>query len=53
MHPDLQGNILNGYNYVLDDFSLYDSNGHGTAVTGIIAAIGNNNIGIAGIAMEC
>jgi Subtilisin-like serine proteases len=50
-HPDFNNlTILNGYDYIFDDYDLWDSTGHGTFVSGIIAASGNNNIGIAGIA---
>jgi beta propeller repeat protein len=47
-HPDLQGKILAGYDFVnLDDDPL-DDNGHGTFVSGIIAA-NTNDIGIKGL----
>jgi thermitase len=35
--------------YTTDDLPV-DDNGHGTAVTGIVAASGNNSMGVAGIA---
>jgi len=53
-HPDLTPNLLNGY-----DATGNGSNGapnesnndaHGTACAGIIAGVGNNNTGIAGVA---
>ncbi|MDR0798755.1 MAG: S8 family serine peptidase, partial [Dysgonamonadaceae bacterium] len=58
-HPDLQANLLSGY-----DASGNNSGGapvlsyggkdyHGTACAGIIAAIKDNNEGIAGIAPNC
>jgi subtilisin family serine protease len=54
-HPDLQANILPGY-----DATGQGSNGgpsgndsHGTACAGIIAAAGNNNTGITGVAYNC
>ncbi|TVR72707.1 MAG: peptidase S8 [Sphaerobacteraceae bacterium] len=53
-HPDLQGKVLEGKNYV-DGFAADDTTdnlGHGTAVAGIIAAAGNNGIGMAGTAMN-
>lgn len=56
-HPDLQGKILPGYNFVeydsvgrkysTDDAS--DDNGHGTHVAGIIAAVSNNSMGVSGV----
>jgi len=51
LHPDLAQNMLNdGYDFVNDDSDPMDDNGHGTHVAGIIAAVGNNGIGIAGVA---
>jgi thermitase len=47
-HPDLKGLVVNGYDYVDDDYVPNDDNGHGTHVAGIIAARSNNKIGIAG-----
>ncbi|MBZ0280304.1 MAG: S8 family serine peptidase [Anaerolineae bacterium] len=49
-HPDLQGDILPGYDFVEDDLIPQDASGHGCGVAGIIAANANNNIGMAGIA---
>ena len=46
-HPDLQGKVLAGSS--LSDVDLMDDIGHGTEVSGIIAANTNNNQGIAGI----
>ncbi|MCC7429805.1 S8 family serine peptidase, partial [bacterium] len=55
VHPDLQANLLAGY-----DATGLGSNGapsgndaHGTNCAGIVAALGNNNLGIAGIAYSC
>jgi subtilisin family serine protease len=54
-HPDLLGNVLSGYSCInvpvggsctpgqIDDF------GHGTHVAGTIGAVGNNNLGVAGM----
>ena len=40
---------LNGWDFVNNDKNPTDDHGHGTNVTGIAAATGNNNIGYAGI----
>ncbi|MDQ2673800.1 MAG: S8 family serine peptidase, partial [Chloroflexota bacterium] len=48
-HPDLNGRVLAGYDFVNDDTNAADDNGHGTWVSGIIAAKANDGYGIAGI----
>ena len=48
-HEDLQGIFVSGYDFVEDDNTPQDDNGHGTHVTGIIAALTNNNKGVAGV----
>jgi type VII secretion-associated serine protease mycosin len=48
-HPDLQGRLVPGYDFVNRDSNASDDNGHGTWVAGIIAARVNDGIGIAGI----
>lgn len=54
-HPDLLANMLGGY-----DATGQGSNGgpsgddaHGTACAGIVAGVGNNNQGVAGVAYSC
>jgi subtilisin family serine protease len=37
-HPDLKDSLKGGYNYVTNSDDFSDTNGHGTHVTGIIAA---------------
>ena len=55
-HPDLQANILadGSYDYLdkdSDPTNNTDTDGdHGTSVAGLIAAVGNNGIGVAGVA---
>lgn len=49
-HPDLQGQWVNGYNVLDPASSPQDDNGHGTHVSGIIAAVQNNSIGVTGLA---
>ncbi len=53
-HPDFfaldhSSNIVQGYNYIAGNTNTTDDNGHGTHVSGIIGAVGNNGTGIAGI----
>jgi len=49
-HPDLAGNLLQGYNFHAGNSNWADDHGHGTQVAGVAAAKGNNGIGIAGVA---
>lgn len=51
-HPDLNGKLLPGYNFVGGNTDTHDIMGHGTAVAGAAAAIGNNSIGVAGVAWQ-
>jgi subtilisin family serine protease len=48
--PDLSGQLLGGYDFVQGDATPADGEGHGTHVSGIVAAIKDNNVGIAGVA---
>jgi subtilisin family serine protease len=58
LHPDLQANMLPGFDatglgstgYPASDFP---EDGHGTSCAGIIAAVADNNLGVAGVAPEC
>jgi len=52
-HPDLRNKLLEGYNFVKGNPYAIDDNGHGTAMSGIIAASSNNSLGIAGICWNC
>jgi len=47
-HPDLAPNLISGVSYI--GGSTADVLGHGTAVAGAAAAIGNDVIGVAGVA---
>src|SRR5438105_7186877 len=51
-HPDLKPNLVldQGYDFLDDLPSPQDDESHGTAVAGIIGAIGNNHEGVTGIA---
>jgi subtilisin family serine protease len=52
-HPDFAGQVLPGYDFVNGDTNTADDFGHGTAVAGVVAAAGNNDIGVAGVAYGC
>src|SRR3954469_131061 len=49
-HEDLAGRLLPGYDFVDNDSDPNDGNGHGTHVTGIVAADAGNGLGIEGVA---
>lgn len=51
-HEDLAGQIVPGHDWVDDDNDPDDANGHGTHVTGTIAALTDNDIGVAGVAPD-
>jgi RHS repeat-associated protein len=59
-HPDLMNNQwtnpnavasgdLHGWDFITDNGEIKDEQGHGTAVAGIIAAEGNNSLGVSGV----
>jgi len=48
-HEDLRGIFVPGYDFVENDTIPQDDDGHGTHVVGIIAALTNNNKGVAGV----
>ncbi|MHB8493569.1 MAG: S8 family serine peptidase [Casimicrobiaceae bacterium] len=49
-HPDLAGQLVPGWNFYDNNSNTSDVYGHGTEVAGTVAAVGNNSIGVAGIA---
>jgi len=48
-HPELTERVINGHNFVVNSEDSMDDNGHGTHVSGIVGAKGNNSLGIAGV----
>ncbi|HET6867555.1 MAG TPA: S8 family peptidase [Solirubrobacteraceae bacterium] len=48
--PDLQGQLINGWDYLNGNNDPQDQFGHGTHVAGIIAALQNNGTGVSGVA---
>jgi subtilisin family serine protease len=49
-HPEFAGRLQSGFDYVEWDTVPQDQYGHGTHVSGVIAAAGNNGLGVAGSA---
>jgi serine protease len=67
-HPDLSGKFVGGYDFVSSTSNSSDGNGrdsdatdpgdsqnsyHGTHVSGTVAAVSNNNSGVAGVCWNC
>ncbi|MEV4401942.1 S8 family serine peptidase [Actinoplanes sp. NPDC049598] len=50
---ELSGRVLAGYDFVNNDSSPIDDNGHGTKAASVIAAAGDNATGIAGVCWTC
>lgn len=58
LHEDLVDNMLPGYDAIGEGLRGYpnpafDEDGHGTCCAGIVAAVADNGIGIAGVAPQC
>jgi len=57
MHPDLAGQLVSGWDFVGNDPTPRPGDGlensHGTHVTGIVAALQGNGLGISGICPGC
>lgn len=51
-HPELQGILIDGYDFASNDGTPEDNSGHGTKVCGVLGAAGNNGSGIAGVAWD-
>ncbi len=48
-HEDLAANYIGGHDYVNNDGNPNDDCGHGTHVSGTVAAVTNNGLGVAGM----
>jgi thermitase len=44
---------INGWNFAYDNSNVTDDGGHGTNISGTIAAVPNNSIGYAGVDWKC
>jgi subtilisin family serine protease len=49
-HPDLAGRLVPGHDFVDGDDTPQDGEGHGTHVTGIVAANDGNGVGVSSVA---
>jgi subtilisin family serine protease len=52
-HPEFAGRLIAGWDFVNGDSIPDDDNGHGTQVTGILAANAGNGFGVAGVDHFC
>jgi thermitase len=51
-HPDLASQLVPGWNFYDNTSNTADVYGHGTKVAGVVAALGNNALGVAGVAFN-
>ena len=51
-HPDLDGQLVAGWNMYDDNADTSDVHGHGTKVAGVVAAFSNNATGVTSIAWQ-
>lgn len=51
-HPDLEGKLVPGYDVLNDDEEPADDSGHGTHKAGLIGAVSDNELGIAGLSWQ-
>jgi subtilisin family serine protease len=51
-HPDLQPQLVPGWNFYDNNDNVSDVHGHGTAVAGTAAAAGNNAFGVASVSFK-
>ncbi|NOT28924.1 MAG: S8 family serine peptidase, partial [Planctomycetes bacterium] len=52
-HPEFAGRVLPGIDFVNEDADPFDDQGHGTFVSGILAANADNAFGLAGVDHAC
>lgn len=52
-HPDLAARMTAGYNFVTSSTDASDCCGHGTMVAGVLGAVTDNGVGVAGAAWHC
>ena len=51
-HGDINDFYISAWNFVANTNDPMDDNGHGTNVSGIISAMGNNGAGVAGVTWQ-